>query len=112
MKFAIVKDSLVKNIIEWDGESEYAVDGELIQADENAWVGGEYNGSFVARPVEPDNTTYVEKRQAAYPSIGDQLDALLKHLNYRRTQGDALVQDLDDIIGDWLNVKSRFPKDD
>ena len=112
MKFAIVKDSLVTNIIEWDGESEYAVDGELIQADENAWVGGEYNGSFVAKPPTPDNGTYVEKRQAEYPSVGDQLDALLKHLNYRRTQGDALVQDLDDIIGDWLNVKSRFPKDD
>jgi len=112
MKFAIVKDSLVKNIIEWDGDSEYAVDGELIQADENAWVGGEYNGSFVAKPPTPDNGTYVEKRQAEYPSVGDQLDALLKHLNYRRTQGDALVQDLDDIIGDWLNVKSRFPKDD
>ena len=53
MKYAIVKNSLVTNILEWDGESEYQVDGELIQADENAWIGGEYNGSFVARPVEP-----------------------------------------------------------
>jgi hypothetical protein len=28
MKYAIVKDSLVTNIVEWDGSSEYAVDGE------------------------------------------------------------------------------------
>ena len=54
MKYAIVKDSLVTNIVEWDGESEYHADGELIQADENAWIRGEYNGSFVARPVEPE----------------------------------------------------------
>ena len=74
MKFAIVKDSLVTNIVEWDGESEYNADGELIQADENAWIGGEYNGSFVARPTEPDNSTYSEKRAAAYAPIADQLD--------------------------------------
>ncbi len=74
MKYAIVKDSLVTNIVEWDGESEYQADGELIQADENAWIGGEYNGSFVARPVEPDNSTYAEKRASAYASIAEQLD--------------------------------------
>ena len=62
--------------------------------------------------AEQDATEYQRLRAPEYPPIGDQLDALLKHLNYRRTQGDALVQDLDDIIGDWLNVKSRFPKDD
>ena len=62
--------------------------------------------------AEQDATEYKRLRAPEYPPIGDQLDALLKHLNYRRTQGDALVQDLDDIIGDWLNVKSRFPKDD
>ncbi len=30
MKYAIVKNSLVTNIVEWDGESEYTVDGELV----------------------------------------------------------------------------------
>jgi len=64
MKYAIVKDSLVTNIVEWDGESEYAVDGELIQADENAWIGGEYNGSFVARPPEPEPEPTAEELQA------------------------------------------------
>lgn len=64
MKYAIVKDSLVTNIVEWDGESEYNADGELIQADENAWIGGEYNGSFVARPPEPEPEPTAEELQA------------------------------------------------
>ncbi len=58
MKYAIVTDSLVTNIVEWDGESEYHADGELIQADENAWIGGEYNGSFVAQPLPPRTRTH------------------------------------------------------
>ena len=65
-----------------------------------------------AAKAEYDATEYQRLRAPEYPPIGDQLDALLKHLNYRRTQGDALVQDLDDIIGEWLNVKARFPKND
>jgi hypothetical protein len=63
MKYAIVKDSLVTNIVEWDGESEYTADGELILADENAWIGGEYNGSFVARPLEPEPEPTEEELQ-------------------------------------------------
>ena len=65
MKYAIVKDSLVTNIVEWDGECEYTADGELIQADENAWIGGEYNGSFVARPVPPEPEPTAEEVQKA-----------------------------------------------
>tara|TARA_R100001082_G_scaffold107275_1_gene80970 strand:- start:481 stop:813 length:333 start_codon:yes stop_codon:yes gene_type:complete len=60
--------------------------------------------------TEYDATEYQRLRAPQYPPIGDQLDALLKHLNYRRTQGDELIQELDDIIGDWLNVKSKYPK--
>ena len=63
MRYAIVKDSLVTNIVEWDGECEYHADGELIQADENAWIGGEYNGSFVARPPEPEPEPTAEELQ-------------------------------------------------
>jgi len=73
MKYAIVKDSLVRNLVEWDGSSEYPVDGELIQADANAWVGGEYNGSFVARPVKPDpEPTAEEVQKAADKESGNQ----------------------------------------
>ena len=115
MKYAIVKDSLVTNIVEWDGEGEYSPDGELVVATEDTKIGGSWDGNvftFVVPEPEPDTRTYAEKRKPEYPPIGDQLDALLKHLNYRRTQGDELVQELDDIISSWLSVKSRFPKDD
>jgi len=60
--------------------------------------------------AEQAATEYKRLRAPEYPAIGDQLDAILKHLNYRRTQGDELVQEMDDIIGDWLAVKARFPK--
>lgn len=57
-------------------------------------------------------TEYKRLRAPEYPDIGDQLDAILKHFAYRRTQGDELVQDMDNIIGAWLAVKARFPKND
>ena len=64
MKYAIVKDNSVTNLVEWDGETPYNPDGELIQADENAYVGGEYNGSFVARPPTPAPEPTAEELQA------------------------------------------------
>ena len=64
MKYAIVKDSLVTNIVEWDGECEYTADGELILADENARIGGEYNGAFVLPDPEPEPEPTAEELQA------------------------------------------------
>ena len=55
MKYAIINSGIVKNIIEWDGSSEYHTDGVLVEADANAWIGGVYaDGAFVARPPEPE----------------------------------------------------------
>jgi hypothetical protein len=100
MAYAIVKNSLVTNIVEWDGVSEYNVDGELIQADENAWIGGTYNGSFVARPIEPYTETYTEKRAAAYAPLGDQLDMQYwDSINGTTTWHDHVKE-----------IKTRFPK--
>ena len=78
MSYAIVKDSLVTNIVEWDGISEYIVDGELVQADANAWIGGTYNGSFVARPPAPPYEPTAEEIQLAADkqSAHDKLSAL------------------------------------
>ncbi len=78
MAYAIIKNSLVTNMVEWDGSSEYRVDGELVQADENAWIGGEYNGSFVVRPVEPTPEPTPEQAQNAADkqSARDKLSAL------------------------------------
>ena len=70
MKYAIINSGIVENIVEWDGSSEFNVDGELIQADANAKIGGVWDGnvfSFVEPEPEPDTRTYAEKRQAEYP---------------------------------------------
>jgi hypothetical protein len=83
--------------IEWSGSDPQPTEAEL----QSAW------DSYVA---EQAATEYKRLRAPEYPAIGDQLDAILKHLNYRRTQGDELTQEMDDIIGDWLAVKARFPK--
>jgi len=52
---------------------------------------------------------YTEKRKPEYPDIGDQMDAIIKHLNWRRMQGDPLIQDLDDIVNQCLAVKAKYP---
>lgn len=57
-------------------------------------------------------TDYMISREQNYPKIGDQLDAILKQLNYDRMQGRELVQDMDDIISRWLQVKQEYPKPD
>ena len=51
MKYAIVKDEVVTNLVEWDGVSPFTVDGQLILATDDAWIGGGYvNGAFVPQP--------------------------------------------------------------
>lgn len=49
-------------------------------------------------------------RAAAYPSIGDQLDAILKIFLQMKTDGNDLPPDLDAIIDQWQAVKAQFPK--
>ena len=89
MKYAIVKDSLVTNIVEWDGSSEYQADGELIQADANAWIGGEYNGSFVARPVEPEPEPTAEEVQKSADKAS--ANAKLKALGLTDAEIEAIT---------------------
>jgi len=64
-KYAIVKDNVVQNLVEWDGVSEFNVDGELIEASHDAWIGGAYtDGAFVPRPPEPEPEPTAEELQA------------------------------------------------
>ena len=102
--FVLEVDFILKNdgdgvtyISDWYSASPQPSTAE-IEAAHNEWQ------------TEYDAQAYARNRKPEYPDIGDQLDALLKHLNYRRTQGDELVQELDDIIAAWLSVKQRYPK--
>lgn len=53
---------------------------------------------------------YIDKRKAEYPNIGDQLDALWKQHNQDRLNGNPKIQEIDDMLGDILAVKSKYPK--
>jgi hypothetical protein len=65
MKYAIVNSGVVRNIIEWDGVSEYHTEGTLIEADANAYIGGVFaSGAFVARPPSPEPEPTAEELQA------------------------------------------------
>ena len=103
MRYAIIKSGIVENIVEWDGISEYKVNGELIQADANAKIGGSWDGnvfSFVEPEPKLDTITYFEKRKYAYPSWQEQMDMMF----HDQTEGSRT----------WLDaieaVKEAYPK--
>lgn len=78
-KYAVVKDNVVQNLVQWDGVSEFNVDGELIEASHDAWIGGSYtDGAFVPRPPEPapEPTAEQLQEQADRQSALDKLTAL------------------------------------
>ena len=52
------------------------------------------------------------ERALAYPSLGDQLDALMKELQRRREAGDKLAPELEAVLDQIASVKQRYPKDD
>ena len=89
MKYAIVKDSLVTNLVEWDGSSEYSVDGELVQATDVAYIGGEYNGLFVARPPAPPYEPTAEEVQKAADKAS--ANAKLKALGLTDAEIEAIT---------------------
>ena len=52
------------------------------------------------------------ERAAAYPPIGDQLDALMKEFQRRRDGGEKLAPEMEAVLDKVKEVKQRFPKDD
>jgi hypothetical protein len=56
-------------------------------------------------PIEP---TYQQKRALAYPSIGDQLDAIMKWLATESEFG--IPAELKSIAMTCMSVKAQFPK--
>jgi hypothetical protein len=56
--YAVVRNGAVENMIVWDGETEFSVDGAtLVVADSNARIGGTYDGSFhFVEPPVPEPT--------------------------------------------------------
>lgn len=55
-------------------------------------------------------TSYRIAREHEYPSVGDQLDAILKQFNLMRLNGQDMNADLDSVLASWLAVKAKYPK--
>jgi hypothetical protein len=107
MKYAIINSGIVDNIVEWDGSSEFNVDGELIQTDANAKIGGSWDGNeftFVEPEPEPDTRTYAEKRQAEYPSIDELIVALWEGVVEERMASVTALE------ANRQAVKTKYPK--
>ena len=68
--------------------------------------------AWVAYQEAMERVEYIERRRAEYPALGDQLDAIWKELNYRRMNGENLIQEADNILNQILAVKARHPKKD
>lgn len=60
--------------------------------------------------AEADCIFYADKRRAAYPDIGEQLDAFVKGFNQLRLQNITLPSELDSVINQCLSVKKKYPK--
>ena len=76
--YAVVKSGVVENVVVWDGQTNYSVEGsELVEATSDARVGGTYDGAFhyVAPPV-PEPTAAEVARQAKLDSVKSKLEAL------------------------------------
>lgn len=73
---------------------------------------------------ESPGDAYRYKRCREYPTLGDQLDALLKQFNYMQmTMGREdmtfqekvlrslnCIKELDAVIAAWLAIKAKYPK--
>ncbi|MHA1538909.1 MAG: hypothetical protein ACTSXQ_00350 [Alphaproteobacteria bacterium] len=53
---------------------------------------------------------YASFRKREYPSIGEQLDAILKGFHSLSLVGTKLPSDLEKTINAWLSVKAKYPK--
>jgi hypothetical protein len=106
--YAIVKDGIVKNVVIWNGQTTFSVEGsELVEATDNARIGGSWDGNvftFVEPDPGPDTRPYDEKRKAEYPSIDELTVALWEGVVEERM---AAVTSLE---GKRQAVKAKYPK--
>lgn len=62
------------------------------------------------KQAELERTQYQRDREANYPKLGDQLDAMWKHLEMIRSVGGKLQDDTSVMLDQILAVKAEYPK--
>ncbi len=71
----------------------------------------EIDAAVADAEAEEVASEYKKKRMNEYPPIGDQLDALWKQLDLLCVSGKInLIQEANDILGEVLAVKRKYPK--
>ena len=106
--YAVVKSGVVENVVVWDGQTAFSVEGsELVEATDNARIGGSWDGNvfaFIEPDPGPDTRTYAEKRKAEYPSINEITVALWEAVIEERMH--AVTQ----LEIKRQAVKAKYPK--
>jgi hypothetical protein len=76
--YAVVKNGVVENMVIWDGVTEFSVaDSELIEATDNARIGGTYDGTFhFVEPPRPEPTAEEAAKQDRLASVKSKLEAM------------------------------------
>jgi hypothetical protein len=104
--YAVVENGTVTNMVEWDGSSKHPDSVSWVLADDNAYIGGIYDGSsFSSRPVGlPD--TYDISRKSEYPSIEELIVALWEGVIEERMEAAVELENKRQAI------KIKYPKSD
>ena len=106
--YAVVKSGVVENIVVWDGQTAFSVEGsEIVEATDNARIGGSWDGNvftFVEPDPGPDTRPYDEKRASEYPSIDELVVALWEGVVEERMQAVTQVEIKRQA------VKAKYPK--
>jgi len=77
--YAVVKNGVVENMIIWDGQTTFSVEGsELIKATDNARIGGSWDGNVFTfvEPTPPEQTASEVQAAADKTSGHNKLVAL------------------------------------
>ena len=76
--YAVVKSGVVENIVVWDGQTAFSVEGsEIVEATDNARIGGTYDGTFhFVEPPRPEPTAEEAAKQDRVASVKSKLEAL------------------------------------
>ena len=90
---------IVKAILEINPNAEVIVKGDDVDSCNIQWVNGTAEISKSDIKAKMTAIAYVAKRQAEYPPIGDQLDALY--------HGGVFPKEMADLI---KSVKDKYPK--
>lgn len=107
MKHALIKNNLVVDVV----EETFPVHESLQWAEcpDSTKQGHTYfNGTF---SVPQDLTSYLDKRRAEYPPIGEQLDTILKEFKKIKDLNlFELTDEMQALVAQHQAIKDKYPK--